>query len=254
MRILFLILFIILNNSTIYAQSDTISIAWAPWCPWTCDSNEYNGLAVEILENIFKNEDIKIQFQKYSWPIAINNVRDGEVTGILSPAKLEAPDFIFPNEPIAFQQMCFYVKNNVDWEYKNIKSIKDKKIAVQQGGHYPGLMDYIQKYKDNQNKVYNISTQDVFEVGFNNLLKNKYNSFLIDYITADYYLKINGYTGKFKKVGCLEVENLYVAFTPKYKEKSEKLSELFDKKMEEFKLTDDYRKLLKKYGINNLNK
>jgi polar amino acid transport system substrate-binding protein len=248
---LVILLVFILDYSNIYAYSESINVAWIPWCPWMCDSNVKSGFSVEVLENIFKHENIRIQLQKYSWPVAIHEVRLGRVMGILAPAKLEAPDFIFPTEPIAYQNMCFYVKANFNWVYKDFESLKNISIAIQQGANYPSLMNYIYKNIENEGKIYNISTEEPFPIGFKNLLNNRYHSFVIDQSTADYYLKNNNLDNNFKKAGCLESEYLYFALTPKFKEKSIRISKLFDKYMEIFKHTKEYQRLLKKYSIKN---
>ncbi|WP_397600630.1 substrate-binding periplasmic protein [Silvanigrella sp.] len=229
-------------------KAESINVAWNPWCPWMCDSDEKPGFSVELVENAFKRQDINVQFQKYSWTIAVSEVREGKVNGILAPAKLEAPDFIFPKEPVGYQQMCFYVKKDSTWVYKNIDSLKNISIAIIQGAHYPGLMEYINKNSDKKNKIKNISTEELFPDGFKNLLNNSYQSLVLDSVTFDYYLKKNNLIDQVKKVGCLKTEYLYFALSPKNKDKSLKLSKIFDDYIVMYKSTDSYQKLYDKYN------
>ena len=252
MRIkLYLSLFIISVFCSNKLKAESINVAWNPWCPWMCDSDEKPGLSVEIVENAFKSQEIDVQFQKYNWALAVSEVRDGKINGLLAPAKLEAPDFIFPKEPVAYQQMCFYVKKESTWEYKSIDSLKNISIAISQGAHYPGLMEYINKNSDKKNKIKNISTEDLFTIGFKNLLNNTYQALVLDYVTSDYYLKKNDLIDQVKKVGCLKTEYLYFALSPKNKEKSLKLSKIFDEYIANYKSTDFYQKLYDKYNVEN---
>lgn len=250
MKLFKVILIMISLLITKIAFSESINIAFNIWCPWMCDNFEKPGLTIELVENIFKTEGINVEFQKASWSIAINEVREGRIKGILAPAKIEAPDFIFSSEPVAYQQMCFYVKKSSKWSFKNIDSIKNMSLAIVQGANYPGMMDYFNKTHLSKNvKVNQISAEDVFNVGFKLLTNNECDSFVIDSITADNYLKSNYYTDQFKKVGCLKTENLYFALSPKDKEKSMRLIKIFNSNFLSIKLTDAYQKLYDKYGI-----
>lgn len=192
----------LLNFNKVHAES--ISVSWTLWCPWMCDSIEKPGLSVELVENAFKNEDIDVQFQKYAWSTGVSEVREGKILGILAPSKLEAPDFIFPSEPVAYQQMCFYVKRDSKWVYKNLDSLKNVSIAIAQGASYPGLTDYINKNQEKKDKIKNINTEDFFTIGFKNLINNSYQSFVIDGVAADYYLKQSDLVNQVKRFGCLK--------------------------------------------------
>ena len=233
-----------------FAYSESINVAFNIWCPWMCDNLDKPGLAIELVENAYKSEGINVEFQKTSWSIAVNEVREGKINGILAPAKGEAPDFIFSHEPVGYKQMCFYVKKLSKWSYKNAESLKDINIATVQGANYPGLMDYLNKnHTDKKLKINQISAEDVFNVGFKLLGNNEVDAFVVDSFTADFFLKTNFYLDQYKKVSCLKAENLYFALSPKNKEKSIRLMKLFDNSLQTIKLTDNFQKLYDKYGI-----
>lgn len=247
LKITTILYFLVLGN---FAYSESINVAFNIWCPWMCDNLDKPGLVIELVENAFKNDGINVEFQKTSWSIGINEVREGRINGILAPAKVEAPDFIFSHEPVAYQQMCFYVKKSSKWNYKNTESLKDINIATIQGANYPGMSDYINKsHSDKKVKINQISAEDVFNAGFKLLGSNDVDTFVVDSITADYFLRTNFYTDQYKKVGCLKAENLYFALSPKNKEKSIRLMKIFDNSFETIKLSDNFQKLYDKYGI-----
>ena len=246
MRIFLLFSITLILFSKLSAFSETINIAWDPWCPWMCESNDKPGFSTELVEEVFKYSNIKVQFEKYSWPAAIRESREGRSAALLAPAKKETPDFIFSKSYVAFQQMCFFVNNDFNWTYKNIDSLKNISIAVSQGVNYPGLMEYIH---NNSDKVRIISTENVYTIGFTNLKENKYNSFLTDNFPSKYYLNKNKLNKLFKKVGCLEKEKLYLGFSPKNKYKSLRLSNIFEHNLKLFKKSNEFDVLLKKYDI-----
>ncbi|APJ04678.1 substrate-binding periplasmic protein [Silvanigrella aquatica] len=249
MKLFFLFSMIISFSYKLSAYSETINIAWDTWCPWFCESNENPGFLIELVENVFKYSKTNIQFQKYTWVNGLTEVRQGRIFGMIGTSKYEAPDFIFPNEHIAVQQMCFYVKNNSSWIYKNLDSLNEVSIGVLREANYPSLMKYIHANSDNPKKVQIIETQDVSEQGFTELKKNKIDVFLNDIISADYYLIKNKLTSDFKRLDCLEKEKIYLSFSPKLKDKSLKLAKIFDTDYKKYRQTDDYQRLIKKYHI-----
>lgn len=252
-----------MRNNTIYsllvslipfqtAFSESINIAYDSWCPWMCDNVDKPGLAIELVESIFKTEGIHVEFQRTAWSAALREVREGKIIGILGAAKGEAPDFLFTNTPIGYQQMCFYVKSSLKWRYKNIESLKNKNVAIVQGANYPGIMEYLSHNNANKKtKLTQIISEDIFNSGFKLLLSNSADVFITDSVTSDHYLKENGYEDQFKKSGCLKAENLFLALTPKNKERSIKFIQIFNNNLLSIKLTDEYQKLYDKYNIQN---
>jgi polar amino acid transport system substrate-binding protein len=243
-----ILLFLIIITSP-FAFSKSINVAWNPWCPWVCESAQKPGFSAELVDEVFKYSDIMVQFQKYSWPSALFEAREGRVVGLLPPAKNEAQGFIFPQEAAGFQQMCFYLNNGFNWSYKNINSLNNISFAVSEGNNYPGLMNYIDKNSNIPSKVQLIGTEDVFTIGFSNLKKNKYKAFVTDYIPAEYYLNKNNLNQEFKKSSCLPKEKFYIAFSPKNKEKSILLAKIFDENIIKIKKNGEFKTLLNKYNI-----
>jgi ABC-type amino acid transport substrate-binding protein len=233
------------------AFSESISVAWTDWCPWNCDQEVNLGFTSQLVENVFAMSRITVQFQKYSWSVAINEVREGRINALLSPAKQEAEGLIYSKNHVAYQQMCFYVKKDFNWIYQGIKSLDQIKLGIMRNSNYPGLMDYIQRNLNVSDKIFQLSSSDVLGTGFEYLVNKKYDSFLIDSVTAEYYLKSNKKTNIFKRVDCLPKENLYIAFSPKNMKKSMRLVETFDLNFEKFIKTKSFSNLLYKYNLNN---
>lgn len=110
-------------------------------------------------------------------------------------------------------------------------------------------MDYIHKDFENPKKIKVINTEDIYSTGLKMLLDNNFDSLLVNRSSADFYLKRMKLIGSYKQVGCLEKEKIYIAFSPKYPNKSKYLSSVFDKNIIKLKKSKYIEKLLDKYGI-----
>ncbi|WP_397600631.1 hypothetical protein [Silvanigrella sp.] len=252
MRIIYFFIFYILLIKNVSAKADPIQIAWDYNCPWMCNSSKRPGFLSELVSEIFRLSNINIEFQRYSWPVAIHEVKEGNALGLLSPSKEDADGFYFPKESLGYQQMCFYINKNFHWTYKDKRSIESIHLGISQWTHYKGLMDYIHNNIENPKKLNIISSEDIYLTGFEKLSKNEFEVLLLNRTSAKYYLNKNKLNDKFKQVSCLEKEKIYLSFSPKYKNKSKFLSDIFDKNMIKLKKTFYVKKLMKKYELTDL--
>ena len=252
MRIRYFFILYILLIINVFANASPIQIAWDYNCPWMCNTSKKPGFLSELVSEIFRLSNLNIEFQRYSWPVAIHEVKEGNALGLLSPSKDEAEGFYFPNESLGFQQMCFYVNKNSIWSYKDKSSIELIHLGISQWANYNGLMEYIHNNIDNPKKINVISSEDIYLTGFEKLSKNEFEALLINRTSAIYYINKNKQNDKFKQVGCLEKEKIYIAFSPKYKNKSKFISETFDKNIIKLKKTSYIKKLMKKYDLTDI--
>lgn len=130
MKLFFVFIFIFVLAKTSVARADSINIAWYYNCPWMCNQDKKPGFLAELLVEVFKLSNIEVQFQKSSRPLALHEVKKGRALALISPSKDEAIGFYFPKENLGFQQMCFYVKKESNWSYKNFDSLDDVVFGI----------------------------------------------------------------------------------------------------------------------------
>jgi polar amino acid transport system substrate-binding protein len=60
---------------------------------------------------------------------------------VAGAAKTDAPDFVYPDEPLGLDQAAFYVKKGTAWRYAGIPSLGAVKLAVISGYSYDDALD-----------------------------------------------------------------------------------------------------------------
>ena len=250
-KILLVLIFLVYDSA--FAEYNSVSIAWDYNCPWMCNTPSKPGFLFELVTEIYRLSNIKIQFQKNSWPLAKLEVQEGRALGLLSPSKEEALGFYFPKKHLAKRHMCFFANKNLNWSYTDERSLVNIKLGVSYRNSHNELNKYIENSRENVKKVKFLNVEDIYETGFSNLKSNQFDVLLVDHSAADYYLKNTNQEHEFKKVGCLELEKIYLAFSPKFQNKSIYLAGLLDKNIEILKKNKFFEILKKKYNIDEFN-
>lgn len=252
MRIKLITLFMFAFNPAL-ADYNSVNIAWDYNCPWMCNTPDKPGFLSELVTEIYRLNNIKIQYQKYSWSLAKLEVKEGRILGILSPSKDEAKGFYFPKKHLAKRHKCFFVNNDFNWTYTDERSLDTIKLGISYRNSYNELTGYINTNINNLQKIKLLNVENIYDIGFSLLKEKQFDALLIDHTSADYHLNKIRMANDFKKVGCLELEKIYLAFTPKYKNKSAYLAGILDKNIETLKKNNFLSSLKKKYNIDEFN-
>ncbi|MEH6347448.1 MAG: transporter substrate-binding domain-containing protein [Bermanella sp.] len=250
--LLFLLMFPSIGNSettnirTINIR--TINISTIDWCPFICPSNaEKPGFLVEYTQAIFNKAGIKVRFTAYPWSRAILNTEQGATVALLSPAKEEAPSLVYPKTKISIQRHCFFSLTEDPWEYKKPASVIGKKILYPQDA----LPEPLEKFREQAQltglpytKTYNRQATRMLQVG-------RVESIIMTYYTGSHYLNNNHLSEDIKVSGCIDSQDLYLAFTPNknMKDKVKKIMAVFENGISELKKVNYFEGLLKKYKL-----
>jgi polar amino acid transport system substrate-binding protein len=211
------------------------------------EDGQLKGFHIELIEEIAKNLNIEVCWVEVPWKRALNMLEHGNIDGVTYISKtaerekwaifkegniLSRADFSFlvrkePGQELLFQE-------------KNLKEILDNNVLLVVGGFV--LPENI--------KLLNPVTYETIKI--NNLIDmlngKRYNIALVN--KQDY---LNLYSKTSTENNLLLIEppistiNNYIAFS-----KTKKLyflSEKFEEEIIEFKKSNKYKKLIKKYGI-----
>lgn len=96
-------------------EQEVIQIAAIDWCPQLCPAHTNPGYIAELVEQIYGSSDYQLNIKTYPWSRALSMVRKGEVDAVLSPARAEAPDPIYPHYEVGIQRMCFFTLATNSW-------------------------------------------------------------------------------------------------------------------------------------------
>jgi len=239
------------------AGADTLTLVSPDWCPLICESDRPGvlarepGVVVEIVRAIFEEKGHRIVYSAPPWSRAIFATRKGSYTGILAALKNDAPDFIYPEEEIGVNRMCFYVKTTNPWRYQGVDSLTTVVLGVIQDYAYDNgkVDDYIKKSRTAPNSLVQIvASKTGLEQNFNNLELDRITVILDECRVVDWYLKSNNLTGKYQQAGCLNEVKMYVGFSPAL-EQSPRYAALFSNGIRALRRSGRLQAILAKYGL-----
>jgi len=221
-------------------------------CPYACEPGDHPGIIPEIVQNILGKKGYKIDYQLINWARAISDTREGLYDGLIGAAVSDAPDFIFPTEHQASAVYEFFTLKKNPWKYNG--QLEGKKIAVINGYSYDSTISNFIRKKDSRFVV--ITGERAQEKMAKMLLANRVN---VIYENPEAFretlkkLKIN--KEDFQSAGAPQQipQKLFVAFSPK-KKNSKQLANEIDLGMKKFRKTEEFKKLLQKYGMKDVTK
>ena len=229
--------------------AETINISAIDWCPQICVGGDKPGYVVELVREVFKGTKYSLNIEHYPWSRAIKNVLQGKYDALLSPAKAEAPNLIYPMHEVGKQRMCFFTKKNFDWRYSGPESLANLQIGIAVDTSIEELNEYV------KNNLAQFQFQPYHEryviQNDHKLDKKRTDTFLFTKNTTLYALAMAGESDKYREAGCVSEASIYMAFTPaksKEKEITEMIS-IFDQRMLEVNKTPFFEKLMQKYGL-----
>ncbi len=242
-----LIVYFIQTPSVLLSQ--TIKIATLDWCPYVCLSNDkYQGILVEYIKKIYDNAGYQIEFKEYPWSRAIVMTEAGAVDALLSPAKNEAPNLVFPETDIGIQRFCMFTLKEDLWKYVEPNSLSGRNIIYPQDA----LPEEIDSIVRKANFFYKRPYDSTFLPKSTELLLHKrYDTILMTYYAVLDYLNKNNLSNRIKVSGCVESQKIYLAFSPNQKKQKriKQLIEIFEKENIQLKESNYFQKLLKRYQL-----
>lgn len=239
---LYLVLLSIGFLSTFTARAEeSITVVSDLWPPFiTADKNK-PGIDVEAMKQAFKTIDVRVKFSILPWKRAHRMVEKGQADALLDAFNTpdRADTFWFPEEPMNKTETALFCFMCDTSRPINVSMFDQKRLVINRGYKYSRF--------GNDPKINRVAVNS-FEQGFK----------MLDGLRADYYL-VNRFVGlhtltelglqriKVFEEGIEDPSPVYLAF-----HKSDDLSDMvkrFSQALAQFKTTDEYQKILVRYGI-----
>ncbi|MGF1756029.1 transporter substrate-binding domain-containing protein [Vibrio makurazakiensis] len=230
-------------------HSSTLKVNAIDWCPQLCTDFELNGYVMDTVDIVFKESPYELEAKTYPWTRAILGVYNGKSHALLSPAKNEAPQLLYPQHPIGVQRMCFFTSSSSNWKYTGLKSLKGMKIGIAYDTSIAELNDYVAEHKD-QFEFFPYNHKFITR-NLNMVSKHRINAFLFTYNSTVFTLKNLGLRDEFKEAGCVSSEPIYMAFSPNPNQASQiaEIMLFFDQRMQKLKSDGEISRIMARYGL-----
>jgi polar amino acid transport system substrate-binding protein len=252
------------NRPVVKLQADV-------WCPFNCKAGDQDpGYMVEIAKIAFDSIKMDVEYTTHSWNTAIDRARKGLTNGIIGSAVSDAPDFIFPSVALGKTKNCFYTLPDSQWTFTDAESLKKAKIGAIEGYTYGEPFEaHVKQYLEEKAKdpaAKNKKDLDVNSLvqtvpGNESLVLNtrKVKAKRIDaFVEEENVLKNHLHSTRqpessYRNAGCLEPDNIYVAFGPK-DPKGKEYAKLIGDTVSAMRKDGRLKKILDKYGISDWEK
>jgi len=252
----FLVVLLLAVTSQVFAKQidkatlkEVINIDAIDWCPQICLDPKQPGYVVELVRKIFENSQYQLNIKIYPWSRAIKNVSSGKSDALLSPAKSEAPNLLYPQLAVGYQQMCFFTKYESYWHYDGVNSLKGMQIGIAIDTSIEELNGYV------KNNPWQFQFQPYHErylaQSIAKLKKNRMDAFLFTKNSTLFALHKLQEQSEIKAAGCVSKAPIYMAFSPidQKRNKIEAIMTVFDKNLTKLKKSQYIKKLMSSYHL-----
>lgn len=233
----------------INCSAETIKVSAIDWCPQICSDPEKPGYVIELVKQIYSDSKYQLDIKIYPWSRAIKNVRDGNADALLSPAKAEAPDLLFPKYGVGKQRMCFFTSKDSVWQYNGPDSLSNLQIGIAKDTSIEELNEYLKTHPE-QFQFQPYHERYVIQNAYK-LDKHRIDTFLFTENTTRYILTQADEWDRYRKAGCVSEAIIYMAFTPvnTNPQRVREMIDFFDTQMLKINKTRFFSELIIKYGL-----
>ncbi|MGL1890399.1 MAG: transporter substrate-binding domain-containing protein [Spirochaetaceae bacterium] len=247
-KILFIICEVVFLSIFIFPDEiPPIIIGTDPFPPYSIQNNseEYTGLATDIIKEILNEMETPYKIEVYPWAKSLIMLKTGKIQALYTIGKTEEreKDFYFPDEPLCFSRWVFFIRKEDKGilKYNSLDDLKGKQIGLIRDYKYtPELWEFVNKHKN----FYILPDE---KTSFKLLASKRVDYIINDYITGTILSKELGLSESITALNevPLEITPLYIAFSKS--EYSEKVVKEFSTRLKIFKNSSRYSTLSNSY-------
>ena len=117
--------------------SNTITFVADRWPPFNdVPDSEMEGYMMDVARAVFEPQGYKVVYKNMPWNRAIVESRKGRFDAIIGASRVDAPDFVFPEEELGRNKLSFYITKESNWTFKDVSSLEQVYLGVIDGYDY----------------------------------------------------------------------------------------------------------------------
>jgi polar amino acid transport system substrate-binding protein len=226
------------------AEERRITVVYTEWYPYTYEENgRARGFEIETVQGVLARMDIRGDFRRLPWKRCLKMLEEGRADALVSLLKTPGREAytIFPPESVSVSKTKFFIRADRDIRYGgSFENLRGRTVGVIAGFSYGTAFDRAASLRKEEAKDAEALIRKVIS-GRNDLAAEN----LVVVRTLAEKMGVE------KQIRFLNppihTQNLYVGFSRV--RNLGKLAGDFSAALRKFKRTEEYRKILKKYGI-----
>ena len=230
------------------AHADEIVLASPDyWCPFSCKAGTaQEGFTVDIVREIFAAAGHRVRLVNENYSRALIDVRAGAYTATPSTFRKEAPDFVFPEQPISRNRYCVYVAAGSHWAYRGAASLAQlKHVGVIRDYSYGAALDAAIKAAPERFEVH--TGDGLTERMLRRLQLGRMDAFIEEENLVAYTAKLHPQLAA-RNAGCEAPSYAYMALSPRLPQ-AQAYARLFSEGMKKLRRSGRLKAILSGYGL-----
>jgi len=124
------------------SEKGTVSISIGEWPPYTSSHQKHNGVIAHIIQDVFSEMGLKVQFQTMPWARAYEEAASGRFdgTGVWMHKQEREKDFIY-SDPILEERFVFFHLKDDPFDWKALEDLKGSMMGGVRASSYGPEMD-----------------------------------------------------------------------------------------------------------------
>lgn len=235
-----------------YSKGDAIRLRADFWCPFNCEPKGAKpGYMIEVADLAFKAAGHTVDYETLPWARAVSDTREGKFEGVVGAARGDAEDFVFPKESLGRARSCFFTKKSGSWKYEGLPSLSKVVLgAIKDYSYSEDLDKYIADNAKDKKKVDVVAGNTPLDSNLKKLEKDRIGTLVEEEsVLFNFMATAKMDVSTVKNVGCVKDDEIYIAFTPKDKAKSERYAKIIGDQVTKMRKDGSLSKLLEKYGL-----
>jgi polar amino acid transport system substrate-binding protein len=232
------------------ALADNVSLRADEWYPYNgTPGSARPGYMIELAQQALAKGGHQVSYALMPWERALEAVRKGEYDCVVGAAKSDAPDFVYPEEPMGRDQTVFYVKKGTAWRYAGIPSLASVKLAVIAGYSYDEELDRYIEENAGKPALQVISGDNALDQNVKKLKAGRVDVVAESQAVFSAKVADMGLKGEFDLAGTQgEPDEVYVACSPA-RPASRDYARLLTEGVRAMRASGELSTLLEKYGV-----
>lgn len=182
------------------------------WCPYNCKpGSDRPGYMIEIARAAFTPQGHRVIYQTLNWARAVAETRQGRFDAVVGAFQGDAPDFVFPDEPLGQSGNALFVTAASEWRYLGPESLRGMRIGIIRSYDYGDLIARLLSHAE----LDMVSGDNGLATNIKKLRLGRIDGFIEDISVALFRLEAMGLRSDIVPLpGVVDYEDAYIAFSP----------------------------------------
>ncbi len=193
-----------------------ISLCADAWCPYNCNAGSGRpGFAVEIAREAFAANGLSVTYQVLNWARCVEDARSGRFNGIIGAIHADAPDFIFPAQPVGMSGEGYAVRKGDNFRFTGEQSLNGRVLGVIRNYSFGGAVGaYLAAHGSDSTRVEFVSGDGALAKNLAKLLTGRVDVVLDDDNVLHNAVADLGLEDRVSLQQGSEVTPVFIAFSP----------------------------------------